>query len=166
LLNYKLNKMKYLSSLFLVFLFSAFSNMVFSQNNNIGVNISINDFSGLNTELRYEKFINSRWLVGTGVASNFQNYVAATVGFKYDLLKRTKFSLFTGVDYKFESLNLQKSDNVTKRQNSLEIPLELRYKFSDNLALNVGFSIPFSLDKGRQNEYLFNSYRIGIVKRF
>jgi len=166
LLNYKLKKMKYLSSLFLVYLLSAFSNMAFSQNNNIGVNISINDLSGLNTELRYEKFVNSRWLVGTGVASNFRSSVSLTVGFKYDLLKRTNFSLLTGIDYRFEFIKLHITDNNTKRQNSLEVPLELRYKFSDNLSLNVGFSIPFSLDKGRQNEYLFNSYMIGIVKRF
>jgi len=158
--------MKYLSSLFLVFLYSAVSNAAFSQNNNIGVNIISNDVSVLNGEVRYEKFISSRWLVGTGVASNFQNYVTATVGFKYDLLKRTKFSLFTGVDYKFESLNLQKFNIVTKPQNSLEVPLELRYKLSNNLSLNAGFSIPFSLDKGRQDEYLFNSYRVGIIRRF
>jgi len=158
--------MRHLFSAFLFLLLIGASTETFSQNNNIGINISLNDISGLNAELRYEKFISSRWLVGSGVSSNFQNSVSATVGFKYDLLKRTKFSLFTGVDYKYESIKLRIGDNTTERQNSLEVPLELRYRLSNNLSLNAGFSIPFSLDKGRQDDYLFNSYRVGIIRRF
>lgn len=158
--------MKSLSSLLLVFLFSVLYNVTFSQNNNIGFNILSNDVSVLNIEARYEKFIRYRWLIGSGVASNLQNYVTATVGFKYDLLKRTKFSLFTGLDYRYASLNLQKTDFITKQQNSLEVPLEFRYHLSDKMSLNAGFSIPFSLDKGRQDEYLFNNYKIGVIRRF
>lgn len=126
----------------------------------------MNDISGLNAELRYEKYIASRWLIGSSVASNFQNSISATVGLKYDILKSTKFSLFTGLDYKFESINLHISENVTKTYNSIEIPIEFRYNLSDRMSLNVGFSIPFSLDKGRQDEYLFNNYRFGVIRRF
>lgn len=126
----------------------------------------MNDISRLNAELRYEKYIASRWLIGSSVASNFQNSVSATVGFKYDLLKSVKFSLFTGVDYKFESINLHISENATKTYNSIEIPIEFRYNLSDRMSLNVGFSIPFSLDKGRQDEYLFNNYKLGVIRRF
>ena len=158
--------MRHLRLFFLFLTLIVNSIIAFSQDSNIGFHITINDISGLNAELRYEKYIASRWLIGSSVASNFQNSISATVGFKYDLLKSVKFSLFTGVDYKFESIKLHITENETKRQNSLEVPLEFRYYFSDRMSLNAGFSIPFSLDKGRQDEYLFNNYRVGVIRRF
>lgn len=158
--------MRHLLSFFLFLTLIGSSITAFSQNNNIGFHISMNDISGLNAELRYEKYIASRWLVGSSVATNFQNSVSTTVGFKYDLLKSVKFSLFTGMDYKFESIKLHITENETKTQNSLELPLEFRYNFSNKMSLNAGFSIPFSLDKGRQEEYLFNNYKIGVIRRF
>lgn len=158
--------MRYLK-LFCIFLILMGSSITaFAQNNNIGFNISMNDISGLNAELRYEKYIGQRWLIGSSVASNFHTSFSVSTGFKYDLLRSVHFSLLTGMDYKFESIRIREIETRTKRHNSLEVPLEFRYYFSNRMSLNAGFSIPFSLDKGRQDEYLFNNYKIGVIRRF
>ncbi len=86
-------------------------------------------------------------------------------GFKYDLLKSSKFSLFIGKDYKFESLKFYDTETKRIKENSLEIPLEFRFHLSPKSSLNAGFSIPISLDKGRQVEDLL-IFRLGIIRRF
>jgi hypothetical protein len=157
--------MKHLLSLLLFLLLTGASTKTYSQNNNIGVHLSYNSISGLNGEVRYEKMIQPRWLLSTGTAYNFRFAHSFNVGFKYDLLKNTKFSLFTGMDYKFESLKYSESDSKRITQNSLEIPMEFRYHLSNKMSLNAGLSIPFSLDKGREVEDLF-IFRFGAIRRF
>jgi len=157
--------MRHLFSAFLFLLLIGASTKTFSQNNNIGVNFSYNGISGLNGELRYEKKISPRFLLGTGAAYNFRFAYSLNFGFKYDLLKSTKFSLFTGMDYKLESLEFYDTDTKRIKENSLEVPLEFRYHLSNKSSLNAGFSIPFSLDKGRQVEDLL-IFRLGVIRRF
>jgi hypothetical protein len=157
--------MRHLLSLLLFLLLTGASTKTYSQNNNIGVNLSYNGISGLNGEVRYERMIQPRWLLGAGAAYNFRFAYSLNTGFKYNLLKSTKFSLFTGMDYKFESLKYYETDTKRITQNSLEIPLEFRYHFSNQWSINAGLSIPFSLDKGREAEDLF-IFRFGAVRRF
>lgn len=157
--------MKHLLSLLLFLILIGAGTKTYSQNNNIGINLSYNSISGLNGEVRYEKMIRPRWLLSTGAAYNFRFAHSFNVGFKYDLLKSTKFSLFTGMDYKFESLKYYDRDTKSTTQNSLEIPVEFRYHLSNKLSLNAGLSIPFSLDKGREVEDLF-IFRFGALRRF
>ena len=157
--------MRHLFSAFLFLLLIGASTKTFSQNNNIGVNFSYNGSSGLNNELRYEKMISSRFLLGTSAAYNFRFAYSLNFGFKYDLLKSTKFSLFTGMDYKLESIKFYGTDTKKIKENSLEVPLEFRYHLSNKFSLSAGFSIPFSIDKGRQGEDLL-ILRVGIIRRF
>lgn len=142
-------------------------NEAISQRQNMGLNLSINDISGLNVELRYERMVIPRWFLGAGVASNFVYGSSLNLGFRYFLLKKEKISMLTGLDYRFVSLKgLYDDKNKTKFYNRLELPLEFRYRITKNASLNMGVTIPFSLDKGRYEDNFINSYRIGVIRHF
>jgi hypothetical protein len=142
-------------------------NEAISQSQNIGLNLSINDISGLNAELRYERLIGPRWILGTGVASNFVYGSSLNLGFRYFLLKKEKISIITGLDYRFVSLRgLYDDKNKREFYNRLELPFEFRYRISKNTSLNMGVTIPYSLDKGRYEDNFINSYRLGVIRHF
>jgi len=157
----KINKYLYIS-----LLITLFNQISYTQSNYVGINLKFNDVSGLNSELRYEIRLAQRWRSGLSISTNFKNSNSFRIGMKYEIPLINTLSFLTGVDYNLRVIHPNMNENQINSEHNLEVPLELRYRLSNNFFILGGFSIPFSLEKNRQEDYLVNNLRTGIIKNF
>lgn len=135
------------------------------QKNGIGLNFIHNDYSGLNAELRYDRQLSNRWIVGGSVSTSFQNVTSYRFGVKYKALEIGKFSFHSGLDYSIIYSN-HKLDSELHTFRFLEVPLDFRYKLSDTYSISVGASFSSPIKSYSYKTHLLNNLRLGVIKKF
>lgn len=138
---------------------------VFTQDNGIGFNLKYNDFSGLGSELRYERNLSERWLIGASVASNFHGNLSLRGGFKHRIAQAGRVSFLAGLDYNIRFAKLA-GESSTKTYRAFEIPLDIRIGISGDYQLLLGSALVFPVDSYSNKDYLLNNLRLGVIRKF
>lgn len=135
------------------------------QDNAIGFNLKYNGYFGLGSELRYERNLKEKWIVGGSVSTNFKSYVSLTGGFKYRIVHLGKFSFLSGLDY---NLSYAKSagESTGETYRFIEIPLDIRVRLSDNYSFLLGAALISPLHSYSLKDYPLNNLRLGVIGKF
>jgi hypothetical protein len=132
--------------------------------NNVGLGLLYNDRTKSKIDFKYERFLRTSHLVSLSMHTNFTDAVGFKAGYKFMIFSKTKFQLLSGVDYHFESYKLTFQHNQTFKAINLELPLDFRFKFGNNLKIYLGIAAGFTLNKKEDENIFINNIKIGLLK--
>jgi hypothetical protein len=125
---------------------------------------SVLSYQGLiNAEVKFERWLSNKSNIGFSVNNNFDSgyNFGVRAGYAYSLLSTTRFHLTIGGDLSYQQ-NKQRLD--------LELPIELRYSFS-NYQLSLGIApVLTTILKNKDNyssqTYFPDNIRFGIIYKY
>jgi hypothetical protein len=125
---------------------------------------SVLSYKGLiNAEVKFERWLSSKSNIGFSVNNNFSSgyNFGVRAGYAYSVLNTSRFHLTVGGDLSYQQ-NKQRLD--------FELPIELRYSFS-NYQLSLGIApvlttILKNNDAYSSKTYFPDNIRIGIIYKY
>lgn len=98
-------------------------------------------------EVRYERFIRERHLVGASFNLDFRNLVSSNLTYTYAILHGKKFQIWVGLAFYFERIySLENFPGEHFDDHCLQVPIEFRYLLNDRFqayaGANYGNAIP------------------------
>ncbi len=122
------------------------------SNNEIGINLNYSDYSGLNSQLVYKRFLNPKNALRFTIGGNagYTRTIQASLGLRHILLKYDKFELHTGFDVVYEK-NFYKNGFIRPdilrdfSTLNIEIPLGLSYSVGNGIFITSSISKTMNL---------------------
>ena len=134
--------MKYISvALLCSFPFFIQAQEIHDFDKEIGVNLTYNPIDGMATTIRYRKDLRKGGVFKLELNSNFQNAFVGRVGYEFLQFRLGRFELGTGLDLKYATRNYSQIEGVRSQELHLELPIELRFKLTDNISAYGGMSL-------------------------
>ena len=135
----------------------------------IGVNLTYNPIDGMATTVRYRKDFTKGGVLKLELNSNFQNAFVGRIGYEFLQFRLGRFELGTGLDLMYATRNYSQIEGVRSKELHLELPIELRYKLTDNISAYSGMSLGTRLISKNLNvryQDTVSEIRFGLGYRF
>lgn len=126
--------------------------------------------SRLGTELSMLYHLKNRWYGSMKIGTNFCSAASLKLGFRYGIIEKGRFRLFTGLDYSIDFYKRYYNEGTTFTS-GLELPLELSVRVKNNTHFNIGMSTyicksQYNTYNTHSSQYLIDAIRVGISKKF
>lgn len=172
-----------MNNLFFMLLLFVFSNGLFAQEANFKKNskntkseiysprlhslgISVTSFGPLELNYQYQLSDKLRFRVSVTPLSFKEMDFEAHLGFRYTLLSKGKFDLYTGIDYSYLRFDLTRfNQEGDLERNKFEIPLGVLYNFNERSAIDLSVSAGYTINETRNKLPTSNSNSFNPLSR-
>lgn len=108
------------------------------RKNSIGIYSNYDFRSGMKGEISYESAISNKISSGISGYSNFKEHYGLNLYLNYQLLKSSKYKLFSGLSYNYHRREI--TNNIVEKSSNIDIPITFKLWISNTLNLRFGIS--------------------------
>lgn len=134
--------------------------------NNVGLGLLYNDRTDIKLDLRYERLLRSKHLLGFSAFTNFSSATGFKTGYKFMVYDQSRFQILAGLDYHFERFRVLQFPNETFKATTFEIPIEVRCNIKNELKIYLGVAAGWSLNNRKDENFFINNVKFGLLQGF